>query len=209
MSPDLTLVAVLDPSVLGGRDLLPAALAAEAGGATAIQLRMKGAAAGLMFDTARTLLAKVSLPLFLNDRADVAWAAGAAGVHVGQDDVPAAPLRALVPLPFRIGISVGSPDEARGASSTAVDYWSVGPVYRTSSKADAGAPLAPSGFSSLARLAPRGLPVIGIGGITAENAPAVIRAGAAGVAVIGAIFGAAAIEPATRAIRDAIEGARA
>jgi thiamine-phosphate pyrophosphorylase len=208
VSLDLRLVAILDPSILDGRDPVAAAVAAEAGGATAIQLRMKGAPASRLFDAARALLARLSVPLYVNDRADVAWASGAHGVHVGQDDVPARPLRALLPSNIRIGLSVGSPDEARVASSATVEYWSVGPVYRTSSKADAGAPLGPEGFADLARQAP-GVPVIGIGGISARNAAAVIRAGAAGVAVISAIFSALDVERAAREIRDAVDAAGA
>lgn len=197
----------MDPSVLAGRDLVAAALAAESGGATAIQLRIKGAAAGHVFQAARALLARLSVPLYINDRADVAWAAGAAGVHVGQDDIPPGPLRALLPPPFRIGLSVGSPEEARVAGADGVAYWSVGPVYRTASKPDAGDPLEPPGFARLARLAPRGMPVIAIGGITAANAEPVIAAGARGVAVIGAIFHAPDIEKAARGIRDAVDRA--
>jgi thiamine-phosphate pyrophosphorylase len=208
VSADWRLVAILDPSVLHGRDLVTAAAAAQAGGATAIQLRMKGAPAGRMFDTARALLQRLSVPLYINDRADVAWAARARGVHLGQDDVPAGPLRGLLPPPFCIGLSVGSPDEARMASAATVDYWSVGPVYRTSTKADAGVPLGTAGFRDLARRAP-GVPVIGIGGISAQNAAEVIRAGAAGVAVISAIFGAPDVKRATREIWDALAAAAA
>lgn len=209
MSPDLRLVAVLDPSVLNGRDLLDAARAAEAGGggATAIQLRMKGAPAGVLFRAVQALLMKLSVPLYVNDRADVAWAAGAAGVHLGQDDLPAGPLRVLLPPPFRIGVSVGSPGEGRAVSRAAADYWSVGPVYRTPTKPDAGAPLGPEGLGSLVCLAPRGMPVIGIGGISAVNAAEVIRAGAAGVAVISAVFAAADIDAAARGIRAAVDRA--
>ena len=195
----------MDPAVLAARDLVAAALAAESGGATAIQLRIKGAAAGQVFQAARALLARLSVPLYINDRADVAWAAGAAGVHVGQDDIPPEPLRALLLPPFRIGLSVGSPEEAGVAGADGVAYWSVGPVYRTATKLDAGDPLGPPGFARLARLAPRGIPVIAIGGITPENAGAVIAAGARGVAVIGAIFQAAAIEIAARRMRDAVD----
>jgi thiamine-phosphate pyrophosphorylase len=168
---------------------------------------MKGASAADLFATTSRLLASFSIPVFVNDRADVALAAGAAGVHLGQDDTPAALLRAVVPPRFRIGLSVGSPPEA-AAASAGVDYWSIGPLYRTASKADAGVPLGPAGFSDLARRAPRGVPVIAIGGIMAANAAAVIAAGAAGVAVISAIFGAPDIERATREIRDAIEHAQ-
>jgi thiamine-phosphate diphosphorylase len=207
VSGDWRLIAVLDPSALAGRDPLEAARAAQAGGASSLQLRHKAGAAGELYHLALALRRALSIPCYLNDRADVAWAAGAAGVHLGQDDIPAGALRALRPPPFRIGLSVGSPAEADRSRGLAVDYWSVGPLYRTTTKADAGAPLGPEGFGVLARLAPRGLPVVAIGGITAENAAAAIGAGAAGVAAISAIFAAPDIARATRALRDALDAA--
>src|SRR6266699_2481897 len=95
----------------------------------------------------------------------------------------------------------GTPDEAARAPATA-DYWSVGPCFATPTKSDAGPPLGPEGFTALARLAPEGTPVIGIGGITAANARAIVAAGAAGVAVIGGVLGAADPEESARRIRD-------
>jgi thiamine-phosphate diphosphorylase len=206
---DLRLLAILDAGALGGRDPVAAARAAQAGGATAIQLRMKGAAAGPMLALARRLGQALAVPLYLNDRADVAWAAGAAGVHVGADDLPAAALRATARPPFRIGVSVGTPAEAEAALHADPDYWSIGSVFPTPSKPDAGAPIGVEGFRRLAALAPAGMPVIAIGGITADRVAPVIGAGAAGVAVIGAIFGAVDIERAARRLRDAVDEALA
>ena len=207
MTVDLRLLAIADPEVLGGRDLVRAARAAEAGGATAVQLRMKRAGAGAMLAAARRLLAELTVPLYLNDRADVAWAARAHGVHVGADDLPADALRAVAPREFRIGVSVGTPAEADAARRADPDYWSIGSVFATASKADAGAPIGIPGFRALAALAPAGMPVIGIGGITADNAGALVRAGAHGVAVISAVFAAPDIERAARALREAVDSA--
>ena len=205
MSIDLRLLAILDPAVLRGRDPVAAARAAQAGGATAFQLRMKTASAGEMSDLAERLLAALDIPLFINDRADVALAVGAAGVHLGQDDVPAAALRGFTPPEFQIGLSVGSPSEADTARRSAPDYWSIGPLYRTASKGDAGVPLGPPGFARLAALADRNVPVIAIGGITPTNVAEVIQAGAAGVAVIAALFSSPDVEGATRLMRNALD----
>lgn len=205
---DLRLLAILDPLVLGDRDPLAAARAAGAGGATALQLRAKTARAGPLVDLVRILVATVQIPVWVNDRADVALAAGAAGVHLGQDDLPAVRVRPFAPRPFGIGLSVGTPDEARAVAGAPVDYWSLGPVFPTATKPDAGPALGPDGFRALARRAPGGMPVIAIGGITADNAPEVIRTGAAGVAVVSAVFAADDIEAAARRVRRAVDSAR-
>ena len=170
---------------------------------------MKHAGAAELLSMTERLLAALAIPVYVNDRADVAWAAGARGVHLGHEDIPAALVRPALPAPFRVGLSVGSAAEAQVALQAGVDYWSVGPLYRTATKPDAGVPLLPQGFAALARLAPAGMPVVGIGGITAENAGAVIGAGASGVAVISAIFGGRDVEQATRAIREAVDAALA
>ncbi len=208
MPVDVRLLAIVDPEVLGAHDPVRAARAAESGGATAIQLRVKWPGAGPLLALARRLRSQLTVPFYLNDRADVAWAAGADGVHVGAADLPAAALRAVAPRPFRIGVSVGTPAEAEAARRSDPDYWSVGSVFATATKPDAGAPIGIAGFRALAALAPAGMPVIGIGGMTAERAGDLIRAGARGVAVISAIFAAADIERAARALRDAVDAAR-
>src|SRR5206468_3315448 len=116
------------------------------------------------------------------------------------DPVLLGALRRHLPAGFLLGISVGTAEEAERAAALPADYWSVGPCFATPTKRDAGPPLGPEGFAALARRAPEGVPVIGIGGITAPNASSVMRAGAAGVAVIGAVLGAADPEAAARAV---------
>lgn len=207
MSIDVRLLAILDPDVLGGRDPLGAARAAQTGGVTALQLRMKRSDAGAVLGLARALRRDLTVQFYLNDRADVAWAAGADGVHLGADDLPVASVRAVTPRPFRIGVSVGTPAEARAARRADPDYWSIGSVYATSTKADAGRPIGVAGFRALAALAPPGVPIIGIGGITADTAGELVQAGARGVAVIRAIFASRDIERAARMLRDAVDAA--
>lgn len=207
MSVDVRLIAILDPPMLGGA-VLDAARAAEAGGVTALQVRMKHSAAGAVLRWTDRLMAAVTVPVYVNDRADVAWAAGAAGVHLGADDLPAAVVAARSPATCRIGVSVGSPAEAARAAAGPADYWSVGSVYATASKRDAGPPIGVVGFRAVARAAPPGMPVIGIGGVTPERAVDLCRAGADGVAVVAAIFGVADPERAARALRDAVDAAR-
>ena len=115
----------------------------------------------------------------------------------------------VAPRGFRIGVSVGDAAEAELVRDAAPDYWSIGAVYATGSKSDAGRPIGPAGFRRVAQLAPAGMPLVAIGGVTAANAPAIIAAGADGVAVIRAVFGAPDIAAAARALRAAIDAARA
>ncbi|MGH7649641.1 MAG: thiamine phosphate synthase [Gemmatimonadaceae bacterium] len=198
----LTLIAITDGLHGDTADLVSRACAAARGGATMIQLRLKDADARTTVEVARTLIASLpaDVPLIVNDRADVAIAAGAAGVHVGPEDVPPSALRRSVPETFIIGASVGSDAELPFAADA--DYVGVGPVYATDSKLDAGGAI---GTERLAELISRsGRPAIAIGGIDASNVASVIAAGAAGVAVIRAIFGAKDPEQSARAIRTAM-----
>ncbi len=197
-------MVITDAELLKGRDPVAVCRAAVAGGATMIQVRWKGGSARDMAALTHTLVQALPVPVLVNDRADVALAARAAGVHLGSDDVPPAAVRPHVPPGFILGTSVGSPEEAAQARHWPVDYWSLGPCYRTANKPDAGTPLGPDGFRPLAHLAPDTVVVIGIGGITSANAAAVIRAGAVGVAVIGAVTGARDPELAARALREAV-----
>jgi thiamine-phosphate pyrophosphorylase len=104
-----------------------------------------------------------------------------------------------------LGVSVGSEEEASRALGLPADYWSVGPCFATANKADAGLALGPEGFGALARLAPEGVPVIGIGGVTAENAGSIKNAGAVGVAVIGSVVASPDPESAARALSRALQ----
>jgi len=197
----LRLMVITDPVLLKGRDAVGVLRQAVAGGATMVQVRWKDGTPAEVLELTRALVAALTVPVLVNDRVDVALAAGAAGAHLGWDDLPLDAVRPSLPAGFVLGISVGSPDEAARAPATA-DYWSVGPCFATPTKADAGPPLGPEGFAALARLAPEGTPVIGIGGITAANARAIVAAGAAGVAVIGGVLGAADPEESARRIRN-------
>jgi len=199
----LRLMVITDPVLLKGRDPVTVCRAAVQGGATMIQVRWKDGVPADVLELTRALVAALPAPILVNDRADIAVAAGAAGAHLGWEDPPLEALRPHLPAGFLLGISVGSADEAARAPATA-DYWSVGPCFATPTKSDAGPPLGPEGFAALAKLAPEGTPVIAIGGITAANARSVIDAGGVGVAVIGAVLGAADLETATRQIRAAV-----
>jgi thiamine-phosphate pyrophosphorylase len=169
-----------------------------------IEIRLKDAAPRELLALSRVLVGALAVPVIVNDRVDVALAAGAAGAHLGQEDPPLARLRPHVPPGFLLGISVGTPAEAERTRDWPADYWSVGPCFATAHKQDAGRALGPDGFARLACLAPPGTPVIGVGGITAANAGAVRRAGAAGVAVIGAVWDASDPAAAARALRVAV-----
>jgi len=165
-----------------------------------VQVRDKQAPPRDLVVLVRALVVALPVPVLVNDRVDVALAAGAAGAHLGQDDLPLGVVRPYVPRGFILGTSVGSAAEAERARPVPADYWSVGPCFVTASKPDAGAPLGPAGFATLARLSPRGVPVIGIGGITAANARSILAAGAVGVAVIAAVLEAQDPETAARAL---------
>jgi thiamine-phosphate pyrophosphorylase len=133
--------------------------------------------------------------VLVNDRPDIAIAAGAAGVHLGPDDLPVALARRIAPPGFIVGASVGSVEE--GTAAGAADYWGIGPWSTSGTKADAGAALGPDGFRRLAALGGP-IPCIAIGAVRPEDVPRVIAAGGVGVAVVSGILGEADVERATR-----------
>jgi len=161
---------------------------AIAGGAGVIQFRQKQGSTRQMIETARHMHAicrRRNAKLIINDRLDVALAAGADGVHLGQDDFPMALARQILGPDKIIGGSASTMEEAGLCLAEGVDYIGLGPVFPTTSKDDAG----PAGGLELVRRVSRefGLPVIAIGGIDAARASEVIRAGAHGMAVISAV----------------------
>lgn len=208
MLDDCRLIAIPSPEVIRSGELKGACRAVEMGGATSIQIRIKGAAASELLAAVELALASVNIPVYVNDRADVAVAAGAHGVHLGADDLPSAAIRVVAPRPMRVGVSVGSETEARLALKADADYWSLGPLYPTTTKRDAGAALGGEGFRALAARAPADMPLVGIGGITSENVHGALEAGASGVAVVSEIFGATDMEAATRRLRSALDELR-
>ena len=212
MTPDLRLYALVDPAVAGGRSL-PELAKLLIGTATLVQLRDKHGTTRAMIDAARALkavLAPAGIPLLINDRVDVALAAQADGVHIGQDDMDAADARRLLGPKGIIGRSIRAPAQAAAAPLDAVDYVAIGGVYATTSKDNTAAPIGTQGLRAIAaaiRARKAGYPVCAIAGITAANAGEVIAAGADGVAVISALSLAAEPVAAARELRAAVDDA--
>ena len=204
MKFDLRLYALLDPAVAGGRALDDLARLV-AGSASLVQLRDKHGSTRALIEQARALRAVLEpedIPLVINDRVDVALAAEADGVHIGQDDMPAEDARLLLGRRAIIGLSLSSVRHAEEAPLDLIDYVGIGAVYPTGSKDDASAPIGVAGLREIAAVVRRrkpGFPICGISGINAGNAAAVIAAGADGVAVISALSLAA--DPATAALQ--------
>ena len=189
---------VTDDRLVQGRDLLQLAMAAQRGGITSLQVRLKLRSPRELVELVRTLVNGLDIPVLVNDRPDIAIAAGAAGVHLGPDDVPVNLARTIGPPGFLIGASVGT--EAEAAPAAEADYWGVGPWRETTTKGNAGSALGADGFQRIVELA-RGKPCIAIGGIKPEDVGPVLSVGGAGVAVISGILGAGDIEAAARVYR--------
>ena len=179
---DLRLNAIVDPERANGRSLAELTRLVVAGGATLIQLRDKHGSTRAMIEEARAIraaLAGTGVPLVINDRADVAVAAGADGVHVGQDDIPAQEARRLLGPKAIIGLSIKSVALANAAPLDAIDYAGIGGVYATASKDNPDPPIGVAGLSAVIaalRARKRDFPVCGIAGIDATNAAAIITA---------------------------------
>jgi thiamine-phosphate diphosphorylase len=150
----------------------------------------------------------MTIPVYVNDRADVALAGGARGVHVGAEDLSPAAVRGFAGDALRIGVSVGTEEEAARVLGSEVDYWSIGSIFQTGTKLDAGEPIGPTGFGKLAARAPGGMTLIAIGGITTANVAEILDAGADGVAVSSAVFGVSDVERAARTLRNTIDERR-
>lgn len=187
--------------------LLSEALAA---GITHFQLREKGETAlrGEALEKfareCQALCTQYGVPFIINDDVELALAIGADGVHVGQEDMHCGDVRALIGAEKVLGVSVHSEEEAAQAIAGGADYLGMGPVFATISKSDAKAPAGVREIIEVTRKYPR-VPVIGIGGITSENASEVWQAGAAGVAVISAIAQARDVSAEIGRLRDSCE----
>ncbi|NCC50798.1 MAG: thiamine phosphate synthase [Spartobacteria bacterium] len=194
------LYLVTDRACLAGRDLIKTVLAAVRGGVTLVQLREKTRSTRDFVAEVRALknvLDGTGVALLVNDRVDVALAAGADGVHLGQSDMAPADARWLLGPNAIIGWSLESVDDARALDGQPVDYAAVSPVFSTPTKTDIVPPLGLAGVRAVRALTT--LPLVGIGGIHAGNARDVLAAGADGVAVISAICSAENPETAARA----------
>ena len=214
MNPvDLRLYGILDAEHAQGRDLPALARAAAAGGCTLIQLRDKTGSTRGFVERARAIKAALegtSVPLLVNDRVDVALASGADGVHLGRDDMHPGDARRLLGRQAIIGLTVKTVGDADELYRFAADYACIGGVFATASKVNPDPPIGLDGLTRVAfraRLAAGGIPVGAIAGITRANAAATVEAGADGVAIISALFGAEDVEASARELREIVDAA--
>jgi thiamine-phosphate pyrophosphorylase len=204
---DLLLYLCTDQGYVGERSLAEIIEEAIAGGVTMIQIREKNACTREFFEmvcVARNITKARRIPLVVNDRLDVALAADADGLHIGQSDLPLKAVRKIAGSKLFIGVSTGTVEEALAAEKDGADYLGVGAVFPTGSKADAGDAI---GLEGLARVcAAVKIPVVGIGGVSSQNAADVMKTGAAGIAVISAILAQKDIKAASEALKAQIGG---
>ena len=204
----LRLTVITDEALARPRALSDVVREALAAGAPTIQLRLKGATARELLEAAHTLIPIVRSAgaLFIvNDRLDVALAAGADGVHLGPDDPPVMDARTVAADTVRagaeafiVGYSADTTDGATRAEAEGADYLGVGAVYATANKSDAGEVIGLEGLRRVVKAV--SIPVVAIGGITPERAPAVAETGACGSAIIGAVMGSPEPAEAVRAL---------
>lgn len=198
LARSLRLLLVTDDRFMVDDEPVERIAAAVRGGVTAVQLRLKRAREHDHLALARRLVSELPVPVLINDRLDIALASGAAGVHLGTDDLAPRLARAVVPPGFIVGASVGSPDEVpRGASA---DYWGIGPLRPTLTKADAGPAL---GWDAAGKLLSQSgkRPCVLIGGVVPEDVAEALGRGYAGVAVASGILGAGDARAAAAAFR--------
>lgn len=205
MEFDLRVYAVTDRAWAGERTFLWQLEAALEAGVTLVQLREKGMDDEAFLEEARhvkILTDTYKIPLIINDNVKVAEACGAAGVHVGQEDLGAGEARRLLGPDKIIGVTVKTVEQAERAEAAGADYLGCGAVFGSSTKQDAK----PMDISCLKEITSSvSIPVVAIGGITAENASRLAGTGIAGVAVVSAIFGAGDIKEAVRSLKETVD----
>jgi thiamine-phosphate pyrophosphorylase len=192
----------------GGPEALAAVAAAVSAGAPVVQVRAKGCTDRVLHDFARQvvdLCVPAGVTCLVNDRVDVALAVGAHGTHLGATDLPVAAARRVAGPGHVIGGTARDPDTARRLVSEGADYLGVGPAWPTTTKTGLPDALGPAGVAAVASAVD--VPVIAIGGVTAERVAALLTAGAAGVAVVGAVSHAADPAAATRELLRVLGGA--
>jgi thiamine-phosphate pyrophosphorylase len=206
---DYRLYLVTDSALAKGRPLLDVVRAAVDGGVTCVQVREKDLSARAYIDLLgpiRGLLRDRGVPLFVNDRVDIALAVEADGIHLGQTDLPLARARRIAGDRLTVGISCEAPHDAVEAERGGADYVSVSPVFATPTKIDTAPALGLDGVRAV-RAAVR-IPVVAIGGVNATNAAEVLRAGADGICVVSAIVSARDPRAAAATLRHIVERAR-
>lgn len=206
---DGSLYLVTDQRLMLGRQPESVVMAAVAGGVTAVQLREKEATTREFVHLARRLkglLTPLAIPLIINDRVDVALAADADGVHVGQQDMLIGDVRRLLGAKRIIGLSIESCEQLADSSVLEADYLGVSPIFATPTKVDTRSTWGLQGLRQLRSMTAKYL--VAIGGVNADNAAQILRAGADGIAVVSAICAAAEIEKAAQHLRKIVAAAR-
>jgi len=206
---DYSLYLVTDRRLAGGRSMLQIVADAVDGGVTCVQLREKTCSTREFIEQAlaiRRFLQPRHIPLIINDRLDVALAVEADGVHLGQSDMPLETARRIAGESMLIGISAECLEDALAAEKGGADYLGVSPIYDTPTKTDTAPALGLEGLQQIRRAV--SLPLVGIGGLNADNAADVIGHGADGVAVVSAIVAADDPRAAAARLRRVIENAR-
>ncbi|MGN0482542.1 MAG: thiamine phosphate synthase [Lachnospiraceae bacterium] len=198
----MQLYAITDRTWLNGRPLVEAAEDVLAGGATMLQLREKDLDAEKFLAEAvvmQALCQKYRVPLIINDNVEIALKCNAAGVHLGQEDLEAKKARQILGEDKIIGVSAKTLEDAKRAEESGADYLGVGAVFGTTTKKDA----TPVSFGMLQKICQSvSIPVVAIGGITAENVKKLYGSGVNGVAVISALFAQKDCKKATQQMFD-------
>ncbi|MGH1457042.1 MAG: thiamine phosphate synthase [Alphaproteobacteria bacterium] len=205
---DLSVYFVVDPSVCNGREVESVVAAAARGGVTMVQLRNKTDPIDVVERQARVtqdILADSGIPFILNDHVELAAMIGADGVHIGQEDMSAKNARDIIGESAILGVTAYTEAHYAAIDSSVVDYVGTGPFYATKTKPDK-AVLGAEGFKNLVYGVP--IPVVGIGGVTAENAASVIVAGASGVAMMRSLSEADDVEAVAREFVEKVRGVR-
>lgn len=191
------LYPITDRRLAGGRPLVEIVRLLGEGGAELVQIREKALPDRELVDAVRECASVPGVRILVNDRPDVALVAGAAGVHLGDRDLPAPEARDLMGPGALIGVSTHSVEEAVAACDLPVDYVALGPIFATSNAAVQREPLGPDAIGRASRRMK--LPLVAIGGITLERAPELIEAGAASLAVVSDVMAAPGIPERVRA----------
>jgi len=199
------LYVIVDVGSLKGRSAVDVAAAAIRGGAKVLQLRDKGNSRRRFFDIAvemRKLCKQNDILFIVNDSLEIVLATDADGLNLGQEDLPVAEARRLLPIDKLIGASASTIEEAREAQAAGADYLGVGAIYATPTKTDIEV-VGPGIIKKIKKAV--NLPVVAIGGINKDNISEVMKAGADATAVISAVMGATDIEKSTRELIKIIE----
>lgn len=206
---DYSLYLVTDEHLARGRSTETIVTAAVAGGVTCVQLREKNIGTRAFIAKAKelkSLLQPLGVPLIVNDRVDVALAAAANGIHLGQSDMTIEDARRIAGDDIIIGISAESLQDAIDAQAQGADYIGISPVFNTDTKKDIATPLGLEGISSIRQQT--SIPLVAIGGINKGNIKSVIKAGADGIAVVSAIVSADSPEISARELLTLISNSR-